>query len=63
MPLGGGGEDKLATSDEVDASEAAQAIRDLLAIAKVAMPDDLYAADPRIIKAEALLARLEGRLS
>ncbi len=53
----------MAISDEVEASEVAQAIRDLLAIAKVAMPDDLYAVDPRAIKAEALLTWLEGRLS
>ncbi len=35
-------------------------IKDLLTIARVAMPDDLFETDPRVIKAQALLARLSG---
>lgn len=53
--MGAGGERHDATAEKV-----IQVIRDLLNIAAVAMPDDLRAVDPRIIKAEALLARLEG---
>jgi hypothetical protein len=48
------------TEDERD--DVAAVIEDLLAIAKVAMPDDLLAVDPRVIRAEALLAKRQGRL-
>jgi len=44
-------------------TEVARIVRDLLNIAKVAMPEDLYSVDPRIINAEALLARLEGKVN
>lgn len=40
-------------------SPIVSALRDLLRIAKVAMPDNLYAIDPRIQKATELLANLE----
>jgi hypothetical protein len=42
--------------------DLARTIREPLTIARVAMPSELYDVDPRVIKAEALLARLEGRL-
>lgn len=38
-------------------------ICDLLTIAKVAMPADLFAIDPRILNAQDLLAELERRPS
>ena len=41
-----------------DASETARVIRDLLVIAKVAMPPKLFGEDPRVTRAIALLALL-----
>jgi hypothetical protein len=45
-----------------DGKELAEIIANLLTIAKVAMPPDLFVQDPRIIKAQAMLARLKGEL-
>ena len=42
--------------------EIAKSIEELLRIAKVAMPTDLFEIDPRIIKAQALLAQLKGEV-
>lgn len=41
-------------------SRIIEAIEDLLRIAKVAMPKDLFEIDPRVIKAQAVLAQLLG---
>lgn len=40
--------------------EIIQSLTDLLTIAKVAMPHDLFAIDPRVIRAQALLDRLRA---
>ena len=40
----------------------ATVLEDLLRVVKVAMPEDLFAIDPRVIKAQALLARLRGEV-
>ena len=40
----------------------ADIIDDLLTIAEVAMPIELFETDPRIIKAQALLAKLRGEI-
>jgi len=50
-------------SHDAAAEEVIQVVRDLLDVAAVPMHDDLRAVDPRIIKAEALLACLEGRVN
>jgi len=44
-------------------NETAKVIRDLLRIAKVAMPPKLYAEDPRVIVATAALSELEAGVS
>src|SRR3569832_1683656 len=41
-------------------NEIAKTIRDLLVIAKVAMPPNLFAQDPRVIVAMAVLKELDG---
>lgn len=43
--------------------ELAKVIRDLLVVAKIAMPPNLYAQDPRIATAAALLKRIEQGIS
>lgn len=43
-----------------NAAEIADILEDLLTIARVAMPPDLFEIDPRVIKAQALVARLKG---
>jgi hypothetical protein len=52
----------MADDVEVDVEELVRTLEDLLTIAKVAMPTELYEVDPRIIRAEALLAKLEGQV-
>jgi hypothetical protein len=47
---------------ELDAEEVAKVIEDLLQVALVAMPAELFAIDPRIIKAQALAAKLKGEV-
>lgn len=47
----------------MDKAEVARSLSELLTIAKVAMPDELYAVDPRIIRAQQLLATLDRELS
>lgn len=47
----------------VDDNSTAKIVRDLLVIAKVAMPPKLYAEDPRVTRATALLKSLEAGLS
>lgn len=44
------------------AAQVAEVIEDLLTIAKVAMPRDLFEIDPRVIKAQALAARFRGEV-
>lgn len=44
-------------------NETAKIIRDLLRIAKVAMPSDLYDQDPRVLLATAALANLQVEIS
>lgn len=48
---------------EIAANDLAKIIRDLLRIAKVAMPDDLYWRDPRVLAAAAALRGLEAGVS
>ena len=47
----------------ISQNETAKIIRDLLRIAKVAMPGDLYDQDPRVLVAVAALKDLEGSAS
>lgn len=42
--------------------EIAEIIEDLLTIAKVAMPPELFEIDPRVVKAQALAARLRNEV-
>ena len=48
---------------ELIAAELAKVIRDLLRIAKVAMPPKTFGEDPRVTAATAVLESLEGRSS
>ena len=43
---------------DVSDGEMAKTLSDLLAVVKVAMPPELFAADPRVLKARQLLATL-----
>jgi hypothetical protein len=43
-------------------SRITEAIEDLLRIVKVAMPEDLFENDPRVIKAESVVAQLQGEI-
>jgi hypothetical protein len=47
---------------KAEGAAIARVIHDLITIAKVAMPAELFKVDPRIIRAEALLAKLEGKI-
>ena len=44
--------------EKVSDEEVAQTLSDLLKVVKVAMPPDLFAIDPRVLKARQLLAQL-----
>jgi hypothetical protein len=44
----------------MDRAEVVRTLTELLTIAKVAMPDEVYAIDPRIARANALLANLQA---
>lgn len=44
----------------MDKAEVIRSLAELLTLAKVAMPDDLYAIDPRIARANGLLAKLQA---
>jgi len=49
--------------DRVDKDEIVRSLEELLQIVTVAMPAYLRAQDPRVIRAEALVARLKGELN
>jgi hypothetical protein len=49
----------FASKEAPSMERAMVALRDLMTIAQVAMPPDLFAIDPRIIKAKRLLEELE----
>jgi len=44
----------------VRAERVIEALEDLLEIAKLAMPPELFEIDPRVIKAQVIVAQLKG---
>lgn len=49
-------------ADKPREDQIIKALEDLLTIALVAMPAELFAVDERVIKAQAVLAKLKGEV-
>lgn len=53
----------MAKSGEYDQGEVLRSLEELMQIVVVAMPAYLRAQDPRVIRAEALIAKLKGEIN